>query len=118
MSNCESGKCTFRQMEENPGEIPEIMIAVAAVLTKDFKSIADIAEDITAMEAPICEVKDCKLTVSSLANYMDANGTDAPRQEFAEMVAPDCSLRTLTSAFEEEVAPYVHPDRYPEGPNI
>lgn len=111
MSSAARKDCIFRQMAENPEAMPTSVANVFGAFTENEpETPVKTAEMLTVMDAPICNVKDCKLSNQGLIRYITSAGDDAPRQELDEMVAPSCAILDVPHTAEEVLGPYMYPD--------
>lgn len=67
-------------------------LGVLAVMEDEPTKAEDVAEALTALEAPACPVEDCRVNIGGLLRYVTSAGADAPRQELDEVVAPGCAI--------------------------
>jgi hypothetical protein len=87
--------CLFRQLQNNPDVVPESMAAALGVLSgmeNEPTTAEETAEAFAALEAPVCPVEDCRVSVNGLLQYITSAGADAPRQALDEVVAASCAI--------------------------
>lgn len=110
MGSADRKDCVFRQLESNPEEMPPSLANVFGVfMENEPETPSEAAEMLVAMEAPVCDVKDCKLSMQGLMRYVTSAGDGAPRQTLDEVVAPSCAILDVPHAAEEILGLHMYP---------
>lgn len=111
MSSIDREACVFKQIIENPEEVPQRMASVFSTLPEEEPDTPDgAAEVFTALEAPICNVTYCKLSIQGLLQYVTSASDNEPRHELDGVVAPSCTILDAPHAAEELLGLYEYPD--------
>lgn len=102
-SGCEG--CVFRQLQNDPQNVPESMAGAFSVLSgmeDEPAKAGDTAEALAALEAPACPVDGCQVSIGGLLRYVTSAGAAAPRQELDEVVAPGCAILDVPHQFDTD----------------
>ena len=115
MTSASRKDCIFRQLEENPEDMPPSMARVMGAFTGDeSETLSETAKILAATETSVCDVEGCRISTGGLMRYVLSAGKGMPRQRLDKAVAPSCAILDIPHAAEEVLVSNV----YPDGPRV